>query len=132
MQSNRHSTEISDIAPQWYYSLCSQWYCSQICFANYAYSDIIFATKTREANITAKQYHSSQANITAPQFARDNKKCPTVVEHFLCSTKGRNYLFEFWQYRLICSLRVTPLARWCYALCFAFRKTLAEQSARAR
>ena len=28
--------------------------------------------------------------------------------------------------------RATPLSRWCYALCFAVRKTLVEQSAFAR
>ena len=48
-----------------------KWYWSPIYFANYAHSDIIFATKTREANITrrkpnitAKQYNSPKANIT--------------------------------------------------------------------
>ena len=47
--------------------------------------------------------HTPQACfICTPVHPRDNKKCPAVTEHFLqVSTKGRNYLLEFWEYRLI-------------------------------
>jgi len=51
--------------------------CAKVILKPYGFSDIIFATKTREANvtrrkpnITAKQYNSPQANITEKSHSR--------------------------------------------------------------
>ena len=74
-----------------------------------------------QVQFMAQAIHAHRAIHCTPVHPRDNKKCPTGVEHFLYLVKSKLY-----------SLRASPLARWCFALCFAFRKTLAEQSALAR
>ena len=75
----------------------------------------------------------------APQFIQEIiKNAQPELSIFCKFRQSRNYLLEFWKRCLISwiswlySLRATPLVWRCFALRFAFRKTLAEQSALAR